>query len=374
MRKTLLPAVLTLVVCMSACRVVAQDVPAEEDASNASAEMTTSGRRISGLPELRFGKGMDCTFFGALNACLRHLGEQVSYEYLMGVSGAAFATRFRKDWSPSSADPTVTPDHAKTAMEAVGYSYDWIGSGMPDAGQLVMDSVGAGVPVVGMQLSGYPDWGLIVGYTRGGDTWVCRTYHDKGSAYWETMRLSPSMLLLGEKGKAPGMSASVRRSIELAVQFGKGEKKPSDPRYEAGPGAFDAWIAALQSPELAQTTGKQLETIQHINAWLYGCLIDARTAGVTYLRWAAKLLKDDAGKSAGEAADLYDEEVEALTDAREFAPYPSQNEPDRKWTSEMRAKQIEALKAALDKEKEAIAALEKAMSGFETPEDGGQEN
>ncbi|MDI6829433.1 MAG: hypothetical protein QME62_13215, partial [Armatimonadota bacterium] len=282
--------------------------------------------------------------------------------------GAAFATRFRKDWSAISADPAVVPDHTKAALQAVGYSYEWIGSGMTSAQQLVMDSIDSGVPVLGMQLAGYLDWGLIVGYTRGGDTWVCRTYHDRGTEYSETTKLSPSMLILGQKGDALNTIEAVKNSVKLAIQFGKGEKKPSDSRFESGFKAFDAWINALKSPELAQMTMKELETIQHINAWLYGCLIDARSAGIVYLQWAAKLLKGEVSKSLVEAADLYSDEVKLLKESRECAPYPSKVNSESNWSAELRAKQIDVLKAVLDKEKEAIAALENALSGFETNE------
>lgn len=372
MRIILIVAVLPLVLCAIISSVAAQEVP-EESTSNASAELATSGMVIDGIPELHFGKGRDCTFFGALSTCLCHLGEQVTYEYLMGVSGAAFATRFRKDWSVLSADPTVVPDHTKAALQAVGYSYEWIGSGMQTAQQLVIDSIDRGVPVVAMQLANYLDWGLIVGYSRGGDIWVCRTYHDKGADYSKAAKLPPTMLILGQKSEPPSTDELLKRSVELAVQFAKGEKRPSDSRFESGLKAFDAWADALQSSELAQTTGRQLEILQHINAWLYSCLVDARTAGVAYLRWAAKLLKGDAAKHLNEAANLYDEEVKLLKDGREAVPYPSKNESEVRWTAELRAKQIEVLRAALEKEKEAIANLEKAISSFNASEAVGPE-
>lgn len=45
---------------------------------------------IEGVERLGWGKGMDCTYMGVLTALAHYLGDDVSYDYLMGVSGMAF--------------------------------------------------------------------------------------------------------------------------------------------------------------------------------------------------------------------------------------------------------------------------------------------
>jgi len=345
-----------------------------EDASNASAEALTSSAVISGVPMLKFGKGMDCTFFGALRACLQRIGEQVTYEYLMGVSGAAFATRFRSDWSATSADAGLNEDHAKPALEALGYSYEWAGSGMPNASEVVIASIDAGIPIVASRLVGYTDWGLLVGYKHGGDIWLCRTYHDKTDAYTEVANLPHSMLILGEKRTQPSTEESVKRSIRLSVQFAKGEKTLSDARFEVGLKAYEAWIKALNSQDLAKYPPAELQRIMHVNAWLYRCLIDARSAGVKYLKWAEKFIPDEARSALNDAATAYEEEVRMLEDARNSAPYPYEVSETEGWTSKMRNEQIKTMTSALEKEKEAIASLEKVLSVIDATSDSGHEN
>lgn len=325
----------------------------EEDASNSSAEATTSGKLIPNVPSLKWADGM-CTFIGSLNLCLNYLGEKVTYQYLMGVSGAAFATRFNRDWSASSTDAAMNDDHPKAAMQAVGYSYTWATTGDP---QVVTTSIDRGVPVVAMSLAGKNDWGVIVGYERLGETWLGRTYYDRSTSYYRTDKLPWSALILGRKGTTPPMAQTARDSIKLAIEFARGERKLKDPKYAVGFDAYGAWIEALQSKKCQSLAGVDLEQTASINAWMFNSLIDARFAGVTYLTWAATVLKGDAKTHCEEAAALYREEIDALRTAKDYVKYPQNITSGPKWSAEMRAHQIEALKQALEKDRAAVAAL-----------------
>jgi hypothetical protein len=326
----------------------------EEDASNSSAEAATTGNLIPNVPTLKWTDGM-CMFIGSLNLCLNYLGEKVTYQYLMGVSGAAFATRFHRDWSPSSTDAAMNDDHPKAALQAVGYSYTWATTGDP---RVVMGSIDRGVPVICSDLAGKNDWGVIVGHQRMGEIWLGRTYYDRSSAYFRTEKLPWSALILGQKGTAPPMAKNARDSIKLAVEFARGERKLKDPKYAVGFDAYGAWIEALQSKKCQGLVGKELEQTASINAWIFNSLIDARYAGVTYLTWAATVLKGDAKTHCEEAAALYQEEIDALRSAKDYVKYPQNITSGPKWSADMRAYQIEALKQALEKDKAAVAALQ----------------
>jgi hypothetical protein len=311
---------------------------------------------IPDIPSLRWTDGM-CTFIGSLNLCLNHLGEKVTYQYLMGVSGAAFATRFFRDWCPSSADAAMNDDHPKAAMQAVGYFYTWATTGDP---RVIVDSINSSVPVIGIDLAGKDDWGIIVGYQHMGETWLCRTYYDKSGVYYRTGKTPWSALIIGPTGGAPSMAQNARNSIELAVEFARGEHKLPD--YAVGFDAYGAWIEALQSKKLRGLAGKDLEETAFINALLYNSLIDARYAGVTHLTWAATVLKGEAKTHCEEAAKLYQEEVDILKDARDYVKYPQNIKSGPKWSADMRAYQIEALRQALEKDKAAVAELDKIVN------------
>ncbi len=340
----------TLAVCPALC----QD---EQEPSNASAEGATTGCVIPNVPGLKWADGM-CTFIGSLNACLNFIGEKTTYQYLMGVSGVAFATRFFRDWSESSADAALNDDHPKAAMEAVGYSYTWATSGQPGP---IIESIDRGAPAVGANLSGHGDWGIIAGYERSGETWLTRTYYDRSSAHSIADKTPYAVLVIGRKGKVPTTAENVRKSIKLAVEFGKGERK-LDAKYAVGFEAYTAWIDALRSKRCQELTGKELEKVAYINAWLYNSLIDARHAGVAHLSWAAKTLQGEARAHCERAAALYQEQIDILSGARSYVRYPQTIKDGPKWSAEMRAYQIEALRQALEKDKAAVASLEKVLA------------
>jgi hypothetical protein len=346
---------LILGVLMPALVLASSAVICQEDASNSSAEAATSRTIIRDVPGVKWADGM-CTFIGSLNVCLNYLGEKTTYPYLMGVSGAAFATRFHRDWRSSSADAALNDDHPKAALQAVGYAYTWATTG---AAKDIMDSIERQMPVIGAGLAGAGDWGIVIGYERMGETWLCRTYYDKPDTSYSSGKVPWSALILGEKGKAPSITENARDSIKRAVEFAKGERKLSDTKYAVGFAAYDAWIEALESKKCEALTGKGLEETAFINAWLYNCLIDARYAGAAHLKWAAPLLNDQAKTQCEKAASLYESEIEILKGAKDYIKYPQNITSGPKWTADMRAHEVEALRQARDMDKEAVAALEK---------------
>ncbi len=62
---------------------------------------------IEGVQKLGWGLGKENTFMGALQSTLNTIGDDVTYEYLVGISGAAFRLHFHyPEWCPSSPDAT----------------------------------------------------------------------------------------------------------------------------------------------------------------------------------------------------------------------------------------------------------------------------
>lgn len=322
-----------------------------EQPSNASAEEATTGTTLANFPSLVWSDGM-CTFIGSLNAALGYLGEKTTYKYLMGVSGAAFATRFDPNWRASSVDAALNDDHPSLALGAASYSYEWVQTSDPAA---IVKSLDAGVPVLALNPGGRDGWGLIFGYRHNGEELICRTYSDKDGP--TTIGSVPSTLLvIGRKCKGASLEESVRASLLAAVLFGKGERKVKG--FEVGPAAYDAWIAALGSKKLDSLSGKALEEKAYINALTYNLLIDARVAAVSYLQSVGYVLTDEKDLIL-EAERLYQEEVDILMGAKDFVKYPQNIKSGPKWTAGMRAYQAEALRRAAEKDRAAVLALEK---------------
>jgi len=62
---------------------------------------------IDGIPRLEWEKSTDNSFIRSSQLALNALGEDYTYEFLMGISGAAFRLHFHPDWCPNSADSTT---------------------------------------------------------------------------------------------------------------------------------------------------------------------------------------------------------------------------------------------------------------------------
>ena len=59
------------------------------------------------IMKLDWGQNMDCTWAGALYAALKYLGEDISYEQIMGLSGACYRFGFTDVWDWSAVDALV---------------------------------------------------------------------------------------------------------------------------------------------------------------------------------------------------------------------------------------------------------------------------
>jgi RNA polymerase sigma-70 factor (ECF subfamily) len=76
-------------------------------------------RVLENVPRLGWRQGRDNTFIGALTAAANAMGDDVSYDYVMGVSGAAFKVHLcQPEWCPSAGDAGPGFDCAATATAA----------------------------------------------------------------------------------------------------------------------------------------------------------------------------------------------------------------------------------------------------------------
>jgi len=174
----------------SVCQAAEAATSPEKGGKVKNIKIEKQARAIEGVERLQWGKGQENTFIGALTVAMRAIGEDVTYDYIMGVSGAAFRLHFHQpDWCPSSPDATCGFNHSKPAMEALGYTSTCIGSDgknpqeMKKVRDAVVQSINNGIPVLAIDLIEVPDWGVIVGYSGDGEEFLCRTYFDRTAAY-----------------------------------------------------------------------------------------------------------------------------------------------------------------------------------------------
>ena len=333
---------------------------------------------LEGIPVLGWGRGIECTFFGSLDAALRFLKEPVNYTYLMGVSAAAFRLRFHyPEWCASSPDAALDGTFSEAAMNAIGYKGDFIvriiegKRAAEKMFQIIKEEINEGRPLLAIGITRIPDWGIIAGYGEDGKI-ICRTYYDKGENYsiaeafpWILFRIKK------EKRKKPSQKEAFLNSIKLAVELAHVKRVD---HYFNGLAAYDVWIADLKNEEKFEKMNKSEFFVHwHINGWIYNSLYDARNAAVKYLKNSVKILEGNKSEKIREAAEKFEKVRETLFNNWVFftMPHwvkgentwtPKQIINANTWTPEMREKGAKALEKVKTLETEAFEALEKIIA------------
>lgn len=337
-------------------------------ASGAGTVKNVSGKVwIDNVDRLQWGKGQDNSFISALTAAMRAIGEDVTYEYLMGVSGAAFRVQFLlPSGCPSSPDATCGFDCSVTAAKALGYPLNFIGTSEDKPDEVkktraeIVESIDKGNPVLAINLISEADWGVIIGYTNAGSDFLCWSYYDKSSRMSLAENWPWAVIIIGNKDKAPSRKASIIESFKTAQKVAETEKFGN---YASGYSAFEAWIKHLQNEkEFKKLKASDLGKSTHTNAWCYNSLIDCRVAAVKYLRSIKGELSSSAAEHISKAADIYEQEVKLLAAGWDNAPYTWQLEEGKSWTEDMRKAEAETLKAAMELEKKAISEIKAALA------------
>jgi len=340
---------------------------------------------IHGLEKVRWGAGeRENSPMGALAAALQAAGEDVSYEFLMGVSGAAFRLQMMQgDWCPSAPHPRCGFNCFETAMAALDWDIEDIPAPKDDPNAVarvkaaVKESIDAGMPAFYTSL----EESLIVGYQNDGDRLLLRLYGADREGYrpwWldrsrveQDDQVPDSFLfdwphltfgVLRHKDDRPDRGAALVRSLALASEL---SHAPEFDNYVSGFAAYSYWIDGLRDEARFADPDKR-EAAMHANAHCYYSLCDAREAAAGYLREVADELEGEAALHVARAAELYAhlaDEVLTRNCSTEVAPMRWKL-GDQSWTQAMRAAQASILEEALDVEREAIGALEAASAAL----------
>jgi hypothetical protein len=170
------------------------------------------------------------------------------------------------------------------------------------ARQTIAASIDRGWPA----LFGSIEDGLVVGYEDGGETLLVRGYFDDGEPGFHPLQEWPwGFAVLSKKPEPVDRDAAVVRSLELAVDLAN---RRSTGSYTSGYAALAQWtdLLRLDDDAFAAADEEQDMGIQHGNAYIYVCLMDARTRAAGYLRSVADGFGTEARGHLLAAADAYD--------------------------------------------------------------------
>lgn len=287
------------------------------------------------------------TFMGALDAIEQKLGDKVGYAYLCGVSGAAFRTQFFDTWCPSSPDPTLGYDAGTATLKALGFDATWLhvsqdGKNEPQIRAAIRKSIDAGMPVLGIDMSGMPEWGIIIGYQKNGDELLCHTYYDKHKLFEVAQKFPFAVGILKRQGRAPDEDASIKRGFGIVAENLAATKYG---QYYSGLTGLNKWIDRLQFDDFTKLDSAQLANVVQTNYWVFQRLISDRETGIEYLSMVALKMPKLAPKLSDLAA-LYQQEVAALDPITGELPSSESVRPGWQWPKVDRDKEIAALVCA----------------------------
>jgi hypothetical protein len=302
------------------------------------------------------------TVMACLSAGLRAMGEDCTYAYAMGVSGAAFRFQLSQGgWCGSSPHACCGFDCYKIATDALGYEIaSYLTKPDDEEGQTkafaaIKASIDAGVPVIG----GSEEAFLVVGYKHGGRMQLrCSPLKQEGKPH-ESDKVPWGFDILKAQAHRPDRAAVVQAALKRGVEIATASELA---KYDAGIPAMKRWIGELRlsEEEFGKLDPKNYQ--QTMNAWIYCGLCDARAAAFSFLREVAPTLPEGQRAAVLKAAELYEKVHNTLAGEMcplEITPYPDKSGPN--WTAKHRARQADLLEKAIPLEQAAIEALKAAM-------------
>ncbi len=317
---------------------------------------TSNSVYIENIPRLEWAKNTDISFIRSSQLTLNTLGENYSYEYLMGISGAAFRFHFNTDWCPSAGDVTTGFDVSKVLFSSLGYKYELVRiddnsfEDIKSLYQRIIKQINQGIPIIAINLKEWGVWGIITGYLKNKPGILCRTYSDESNDYSLAEHAPWLSFFIGEKHKPLEENELVWNSLKIAVQLAKTNKFEE---YLSGFHAFDYWIEELRKYSIPDN--KKIFDEDEVHVLLIDCLLDARKAAVGYLTSMNKKLK-----KGSLIINNYKREVKLLQIARNSIIPSVQSKPES-WTQEIIEKQIDTLINVLVIEKENIKLIEEEL-------------
>jgi DNA-binding XRE family transcriptional regulator len=322
---------------------------------------------LPNIEPLEWEKGIDCTWAGAVLRALNYMGENYTYEQIMGMSGACYRIAFTDVWDWSAVDALVAYDYSTILFQTIGYEQLWADRINKDdrsvERQRIVADIRKGKPVIAINLRIAPEWGVITGYKEDGKILLCRTYFDKeflndDKDYLESDFWPFLITHFGEKGKKPSEYETLIISLKTLQ---KSYHAPCERGYYQGKEAYEQWISGLENDENwnRSNTTEVIDRRIGVNDATLLNLIDARRCAAEYLNNAVSLVKGELQEQLRLISGKYGNIVELLADFRCKSKQNKENmvhyneiDAGRNNSAEFRRGQVALLKGVLEAEAE----------------------
>jgi len=313
---------------------------------------------LKGIRGLSWQDGEMNTFIAALQRSLEFIGEEYTYNSLMGLSGAAFRVQIHHTGlCPSGPDATCGFDSAGYILRVLRLDHRirQTADGEKKIKEDVKKNIAAGRPAMAIDLIRVPDWGLIVGIDAQ-DRYLALTFYNEQKNKPQPAEKDPwTVYLLGE-----GLGPINRDQAEMSSLFllkNLLENRSYGP-YHTGRAGLERWLEILgQIGKFLAGTGEKRGEHLLGNYWNYTSLVDARRAARTYLQEEIRYRRFDNDAVYRKMGDLFGQEAEILSSYH--IPPPFQDEGRGMLQDENIRQQIEALEQAVELEKKVLTLWER---------------
>lgn len=221
---------------------------------------------LLGVPRVQYS-GEELTPFPAcLKACANYLGIDVTYDYVMAASGAAFRLTWdERGWNLGNVDAVFTYDEPervfRQGIEALGCSYRFLGrdgsTQKSDFIAFIKSQIDQGNPVIALGIIGPPEACIITGYRNNGEILLGWnffqdnpefnrgvTFNESGYFITDSWWDNPETLGVMALEPVDGKRAEVKTILKNAIDAMTGRKHGV---FAKGLLAYDAWIKAVEN-------------------------------------------------------------------------------------------------------------------------------
>lgn len=336
---------------------------------NSMVALYPSSTILPGVPRVGFHIHL-CPFPGSLYACLQYLGDPHDYDYLMGVTGAAFRRLWNRD-DGGNIDLSYFGDEPfRHAFEALGYEWTTVPAEKDAMIEAVMASIARGRPAISFGIIGPPEAGVVAGYEERGQVLHGYSYfQERGNGYYhkrdwyETMdrNAGKGLIVIGDKARAaPSDRETLARSLQWAIDLERTARRPTLPHHVGGLAAYEAWASGLEIDAdypARNTQVMQTRAMVHCDqcAMLY-----ERHQAAAYLRKIARVAPK-AAPSLQAAAAFYDQAADQEPAIWQWANWMAPEALQGLADAGNRRAFAQAIRTARAAEAQAVELLEQAL-------------
>jgi hypothetical protein len=327
---------------------------------------------LAGVPRIGFDIHL-CPFAGALDAYLQYVGDPQDYDYLMGISGAAFRRLWNRDDGGNIDLSRLGDEPFRRVFDALGYAWRNVPADQEAMIQAIKASLAQGRPAISFGIIGPPETGLVVGYAEDGAVLYGWSYFQgqrecyyEQRDWFETMSVnedrSKSLILVGDRLSArPTAYEVLVASLKWALDLARTARRPNLPEHLSGLAAYDAWADALEvDADYPANNGgtKGARIMIHGDQYV---MIEERHEAARFLRRMKHVAPRPAADHLEAAAALYDQIGDSVTLLWPWPIDPGAGAMQALADPRTRRALARHVRAARDKEAEAADHLERAL-------------